>query len=261
MDLATILGLVGALASIIGGYMIEGGDLGAISQITAALIVIGGTAGAVTVSFPGAQLKEAMKAAKQVIKPVPTNMASVIEQIVNFATEARRNGIIAIEKSVAALQDPFLKKALNLAVDGSDAKTIRGAMEIDIAVEEEEGEIPAKVFEAAGGYAPTVGIMGAVLGLIQIMQNLSDPSKLGAGIAVAFVATLYGVGLANLLALPLANKLKMRLKEHMLLREMMLEGVVSIVDGENPRLLKEKLNAFLGAHAHPAPGAKADEKK
>ena len=241
----SILGILLAVVAIIGGHVFEGGKIASISQPTAALIVLGGTIGAVLLSFPSSKLMKAVKSVKTVFIPPKSNIPQIIDQIVNFATEARRNGIIAIEKSVAALEDQFLKKALNLAVDGSDAKAIRHAMEIDITVEENDLEAPVKIFETAGGFAPTVGILGAVMGLINVMENLSDPSKLGAGIAVAFVATLYGVGLANLVVLPLSNKLKMRMKEHVMLREMMLEGVIAIVDGENPRLIKEKLSSYM----------------
>lgn len=246
MDIASIAGLVLALASILGGQALEGGHIGSILQPTAAIIVLGGTIGAVAVSFPGHSLKLAVAATKQVFMPHHTNMVEVATQLTGFATQARQNGIIAIEKSVGELQDPFLKKALNLAVDGTDGKSIRATMEMELAREEEHAEIPAKVYEAVGGFAPTVGILGAVLGLIHVMENLSDPSKLGGGIAVAFVATVYGVALANLVALPMASKLKARAGEHARLRELMIEGVVAIVDGENPRLIKEKLGAFTG---------------
>jgi chemotaxis protein MotA len=259
VDLATLFGLILAAVSILGGQALEGGHIGSIIQPTAALIVVGGTMGAVAVSFPGHALKSSMKAIKTVFKPHHTDLSAVATQLIGFATQARQNGIIAIEKSVGELTDPFLKKALNLAVDGSDGKSIRATMELDLSREEEEAEAPAKVFEAAGGFAPTVGILGAVLGLIHVMENLNDPSKLGSGIAVAFVATIYGVGLANIIVLPMASKLKMRNAEHNRLREMMIEGVVAIVDGENPRLIKEKLGAFTG-HSEGEGGGESEKK-
>lgn len=260
MDLASILGLLLAIGAILGGQALEGGHIGSIAQPTAGLIVIGGTIGAVAVSFPGRALKSALVATKTVFKPHHTNLGEVAAQLIGFATQARQNGIIAIEKNVADLKDPFLKKALNLAVDGTDGKSIRSTMELDLAREEEEAEVPAKVYEAAGGFAPTVGILGAVLGLIHVMENLSDPSKLGSGIAVAFVATVYGVALANLVVLPMASKLKMRAAEHGRLRELMIEGVVAIVDGENPRLIKEKLAALSGQAAEGDAAASAAKK-
>ncbi|MCC6812218.1 MAG: flagellar motor protein [Deltaproteobacteria bacterium] len=260
MDFASIAGLLLAIGAILGGQALEGGHIGSIAQPTAALIVVGGTIGAVAVSFPGHALKAAIAATKTVFKPHHVDYGAVAQQLIGFATQARQNGIIAIEKSVAELSDPFLKKALNLAVDGTDGKAIRSTMELDLAREEEEAEAPAKVYEAAGGFAPTVGILGAVLGLIHVMENLSDPSKLGSGIAVAFVATVYGVGLANLFVLPMASKLKMRAAEHARLRELMIEGVVAIVDGENPRLIKEKLAALSGQAMDGEGGDKAVKK-
>lgn len=254
MDFASIVGLLLALASILGGQALEGGHIGSILQPTAAIIVLGGTAGAVAVSFPGRSLMLALAATKQVFMPHHNDMPAVAAQLIGFASQARQNGIVAIEKGVGELSDPFLKKALNLAVDGTDGKAIRATMELDLTREEEDAEQPAKVYESIGGFAPTVGIIGAVLGLIHVMENLSDPSKLGGGIAVAFVATVYGVALANIVALPMASKLKARAHEHGRLREMMIEGVVSIVDGENPRLIKEKLAAFTGESGEAADG-------
>jgi chemotaxis protein MotA len=257
MDISTILGLVVAFGAILGGQALEGGHIQSVMQGTAAIIVLGGTLGAVLVSFPMHEMKMGAKGLKTIFKPDHFDLAAVAKQLVEFATQARQNGIIAIEKSVGELKDPFMKKALTLAVDGSDSKTVRATMELELSREEHELEIPAKVFEAGGGYAPTVGILGAVLGLIHVMENLSDPSKLGSGIATAFVATVYGVGFANIFCLPMANKIKMRAHECVKMRELVIEGVVAIVDGENPRIIKEKLDAFSG-DAH---GGKDAEKK
>jgi chemotaxis protein MotA len=175
----------------------------------------------------------------------------VIEEIIAYATQARKQGIVSLEQQAATVTDPFLRKALNLAVDGIDMSQIRSIMELEITLLEQDGEMEAKVFEAAGGYSPTIGIIGAVLGLIQVMKNLADIDEVGRGIAVAFVATVYGVASANLLFLPAANKLKARVRDAVRIREVMLEGVLSIVEGLNPKLIRTKLEAYQ--RQQPAP--------
>ncbi|MFH0810335.1 MAG: flagellar motor protein [Pseudomonadota bacterium] len=252
MDLATIIGLLLAFGAILGGQMLEGGSIGSISQPTAAIIVCGGTMGAVCVSFPLKNVIGALKGIVGVIKEPGLNPVSLIKQINFFANKARREGILSLEKELGSVTDPFLKKAIMLAIDGVEPKLIRETMETDLQYLEEYGSYNEKIFEAAGGYAPTVGILGAVLGLIHVMENLSDPSMLGEGIAVAFVATVYGVGLANLLFLPIGNKLKIRHRQHMIVKEMMLEGVVAVSVGENPRLIEDKLKSFLSEMPDPA---------
>jgi len=169
----------------------------------------------------------------------------VIAEIIRYANKARRQGIISLESDIENINDPFLKKALNMAVDGIEPKTLRETMEVEMDNMEEEGELPIKFWEAAGGYSPTIGIIGAVLGLIHVMENLTDPSKLGGGIAVAFVATVYGVTLANVVYLPIAGKLKLRHRHHMVAKEIILAGVIAILEGENPRLIEDKLKSFL----------------
>lgn len=257
MDLATILGLVIAFGSILLGQALEGGHIGSIAQPTAAIIVVGGTIGAVAVQFPGRILKRAMKDIAQVFKPHASNTDGLVTTLVQLANKARREGLVALEKDAALVTDDFLKRSLELAVDGTEAKGLRAAMELEIGHFEEEGEGPAKVLEAGGGYAPTVGILGAVLGLIHVMENLSDPSKLGSGIAVAFVATIYGVGLANLIFLPMAGKLKMRHREETVRMELILEGVCSIAEGENPRLIERKLAVYAHERANGGSAAAA----
>ena len=175
-----------------------------------------------------------------------------IEEIISFAGKARRHGIVSLEQDADNVPDPFLRKALNLAVDGTDLDDIRRMMELEVAAEEHRGEDEAKVFEAAGGYAPTVGIIGAVLGLIQVMKHLENIDEVGRGIAVAFVATVYGVGSANLFFLPAANKLRSRVQRATQIRELMLEGVISIVEGLNPKLIRTKLEAYA-READPQP--------
>lgn len=244
MDRASVFGLLIAFVAIVGGNALEGGHISAILQPTAALIVLGGTLGAVTLQFPSAVLLRALRELRTVFRPAATDHDSVIDQILGLAAKARREGIIAIERDAQNLDNPFLKRAVELAVDGTDAKTLRAALEAELIRYEEEGEAPAKVLESAGGYAPTVGILGAVLGLIHVMENLSDPSRLGSGIATAFVATVYGVGSANLVLLPMAGKLKARHRQNVIGMELIVEGVIALAQGENPRLIARRLHAY-----------------
>lgn len=245
MDKASIIGLVLGIGAVLGGQALEGGHLGSIMQITAFVIVIGGTFGAVFLSYPFKQVIAALKGVKSIIKEPPQDAEEIIKQITQYANKARKEGILSLEKEIKNIDNTFLKKALTMAVDGLEPHLIREAMETELEYLDEHGKISSKIFKSAGGYAPTIGILGAVLGLIHVMENLNDPSKLGAGIAVAFVATVYGVGSANLLFLPIATKLEVRHRNEMILREMMLEGVISVSNGENPRLIEEKLRSYL----------------
>lgn len=258
MDIATIGGILIALVAIAGGDLIEGGSLGSVIQPTAGMIVLGGTIGAVAVQFPASVLKKALKDLVQVFKPAHQNVAATVATIVSLAGKARRDGLVSVEREVSAISDPFMRRALELAVDGTDVKTLRATLEMELTHTEEEDEGSAKVLEAGGGYSPTIGILGAVLGLIHVMENLSDPSKLGSGIAVAFVATIYGVGSANLLFLPMAGKLKMRIRERIAHMEVVVEGVCALAEGENPKLIERKLAVFTaGAHGGGAATLKA----
>lgn len=245
MDLLTIVGITLGLGAVIGGQILEGGSIHAIMQLTAAIIVIGGTIGAVMVNYQLPTFILAIKNAKKVIVTPKDDPKQVIKQISDLSAIARKDGLLALESMVRKIEDPFLKKGLQLVVDGTEPQFIREILEIDIAYSEEYQNTSAKVFESAGGYAPTIGILGAVLGLIHVMENLSDPNKLGSGIAVAFVATVYGVGSANLLWLPIAGKLKFKIREETILKEMMIEGLISLSEGENPRRVDEKLTGFL----------------
>ncbi len=245
MDLATVIGLLLAAVAILGGQALEGGHIQSILQATAALIVLGGTFGACMVQFPLSVVITSLKSVAKAFLEPKINNKKVIEEIIRFANKARKEGIISLEAETKEVEDPFLKRTLTMAVDGVEPKILRETMELEMANLEEEAEHPIKFWEAAGGYSPTIGILGAVLGLIHVMENLSDPSKLGGGIAVAFVATVYGVGLANLVFLPISGKLKLRAKAQMVAKEIMLVGVVSILEGENPRLIEDKLKSFL----------------
>jgi len=247
-DLATLGGLALAFGGIIGGLIMEGGRLKDISQITAAFIVFGGTCGAVMISTPVGILLGAARRLVHVFMDAADPPEAVIDQLIGFASMARRNGLVSLEDDALKVKDPFLRKALNLAVDGTDLQEIRAMMQLDIEISENRAFAEARVFESAGGYSPTIGIIGAVMGLIQVMKNLADIGEVGHGIAVAFVATVYGVGLANLLLLPAATKIKARIENETALKELKLEGVVSIVEGLNPKLIRGKLEAYLYAN-------------
>jgi chemotaxis protein MotA len=245
IDIASVVGLTVAFIAILGGQALEGGSIQSILQGTAAIIVLGGTFGACLLQFPLAVAITSLKAVVRVFREPQANNRAVIREIIRLANKARKEGVISLESDTQKLEDPFLKKALTMAMDGVEPKVLRETMELEIDNLEEETEQPIKFWQAAGGYSPTIGILGAVLGLIHVMENLTDPSKLGGGIAVAFVATVYGVGLANLVYLPIAGKLKLKSKAHLVAKEIMLVGVISILEGENPRLIEDKLRSFL----------------
>ncbi len=243
-DFATIGGLLLAAGGILGGLILEGGQMQDIVQITAAIIVVGGTLGSVMVNTPLSTLIAAAGRVGTVLFEPAHDPNQRIEVLIDFASKARKSGIVALEREVQALDDLFLKKALSLAMDGADLQDIRLMLELEMTSSENRSDQEAKVFESAGGYAPTIGIIGAVLGLIQVMKNLSDVNEVGHGIAVSFVATVYGVAMANILLLPAANKIKARAHEEVRLMELTMEGVIGIVEGMNPKLLRVKLEAF-----------------
>jgi chemotaxis protein MotA len=245
MDLSTVLGIVVALAGILLGQAIEGGSVLQILQPTAAMIVFGGTLGAVMISFPMSVLKQAAADLLHIFKEDNVQPNDVIDEVVRFTNKARREGIISLEKDAAAVKDDFFRKSIMMAVDGSEPKELRQTMEVELQYMDERGEYSAKVYEAAGGYSPTIGIIGAVLGLIQVMQHLDNIDEVGKGIAVAFVATIYGVASANIFFLPAAGKLKFKHRKRMIVKEMMLEGTLGILEGQNPRLIEGKLTSFL----------------
>ena len=245
LDLASFGGLLLSVGGIVGGLLLEGGEVADIRQLTAALIVLVGTGGAVMVTTPPIILWGAIKKLSSVFMEEHYAGQALIAEILEYSNRARRNGIVSLEGSLDTVRHPFLRKALRLGVDGTDLQEIRKMMELEIDTEEQTGRAHAKVYESAGGYAPTIGIIGAVLGLIQVMKHLEDIRLVGHGIAVAFVATVYGVAIANLFFLPAASKLKARLELGIRMKELMLDGVASIVQGLHPAVIERKLEAYL----------------
>jgi len=245
MDKGSIGGVILAIVGIVAGLLIEGGNLGQILQPTAALIVFGGTMGAVLLQFPLDTVVAAFRSLAHVFAAPSKQNKHLIHQLIAFANKARRNGVVSLDADLQAIQNPFLKQAVMLAVDGTEPAELRNIMRVSLdCTAESEERLPA-VFESAGGFSPTIGILGAVLGLIQVMQHLDNIQEVGRGIAVAFVATIYGVGIANLFFLPFAGKMRIRMHDEHQRREMMLEGVISILEGINPRMLEVKLAGFL----------------
>ncbi len=245
MDFAAIIGTFMGFAFIIAGMILEGGNVGQILQITAAFIVLGGTAGAVFLSFPISDFKIAFSLLKTVYFNEVPDMNKLIAEIVQYSQKARKEGVIVLEKEAKNASDKLLALGLEAVADGADPSLVREMLENQIARLEEKVQTGAKVFESAGGYAPTLGIIGAVMGLIQVMQNLSDPSKLGAGIAVAFVATIYGLFLANLITIPFSTRIKQKYQKIFVAKEIIVSGVLSIQAGESPALIERKLETYL----------------
>ena len=253
-DLGSIAGVLVGVGGILAGLLLDGGKVADVKQVNAALIVFGGTIGAVMLTTPLGVLAGAAKKLGSIFFEKAQPVGDAIETIIGYATQARKQGIVTLEQEAEKVEDPFLRKALNLAVDGMELSQIRDVMELEIELIEHRGEAEAKAFETAGGYSPTIGIIGAVLGLMQVMKNLANIDEVGRGIAAAFVATVYGVGAANLLFLPAGGKLRARLRSEIQLRELMLLGVLSIAEGLNPKLIRTKLDAYL---TQPASRAKA----
>lgn len=248
MDKISIVAIIGGLTAIIAGQAMEGGNVGSLVQVTAFMIVMGGTISAVMLQSTPKQFMTGVRMLRWVFVPPPFNHENMIREIISWSQSARRGGLLSLEGFVNAQRDPFTRKALQMLVDGAEPDTLRAVMEVEISMFEHARRQAARVWEAAGGYAPTLGILGAVLGLIHVMENLSDPSKLGAGIAVAFVATVYGVGSANLWFIPISNKLKNIVASEVAMKELVVEGIVAIANGENPRIIETRLRGFLAMH-------------
>lgn len=245
MKRSATFGVVIALVGIALGLYLDGGHIGQLLQPTAALIVLGGTMGAVVMHFPPRVIAHALRQLKTVFLGQHDPAAKLIGDISRYAVLARKSGILSLDKELESIEDTFLRKGLMMAIDGVKPAEIRSALEMTLDAEAEQDELLPKVFEAAGGYAPTIGILGAVMGLIQVMQRLENMNEVGRGIAVAFVATIYGVGVANLLFLPCAGRMRLMVERKQVLREMMIEGVVAIVERTNPRAIEARLAVYL----------------
>ncbi|MET0378357.1 MAG: flagellar motor protein [Spongiibacteraceae bacterium] len=245
MDVLSVVGILIGLIAVLGGNWLEGGHIGALINGPAALIVIGGTIGAATLQTPLPLLKLSLLRVRGVFVPPVVDFRSGIAKVVRWAVAARKEGLLGLETIADGERDLFAKKGLQLLVDGSEPDSIRGVLEMDSDLRYQREVDAAKFFESMGGYSPTIGIIGAVMGLIEVMGNLADPSKLGPGIATAFVATIYGVALANLLLLPIASKMRARARVEALYREMIVEGLIAIAEGENPRAIELKVSGFL----------------
>ncbi|WP_417071072.1 flagellar motor protein [Niveibacterium terrae] len=245
MDKISFVGLILGITAILAGQILEGGHLSSLLQPTAFMIVMGGTIGAVMLQSPFQVFRKGVAMGKWVFVPPVPPFRRVIDQVVSWSHTARKEGLLALENQANTLRDPFTARGLQLLVDGIEPDRLREVLEVEIDAWEAQLKACAKVWEAAGGYSPTIGILGAVMGLIHVMENLSDPSKLGAGIAVAFVATIYGVGAANLIFLPIAKKLLTQIAQMVAMREMLVDGLVGIAHGDNPRIIENRLQGYL----------------
>ncbi|MDH7578067.1 MAG: flagellar motor protein [Bacillota bacterium] len=245
MDITTLAGLVIGFAALIVAFILEGGTMGSLFSHTAGLIVIGGTIGATVLSFSLEELKTIPSLLKTTFQERRYNYVSLIQEIVRLADQARREGLLSLEQSLQEIEDPFLKLGLQLVIDGTEGTLLRDLLEMEVYCMEERHQNGIAIFEAAGGYAPTMGIIGTVMGLVHVLGNMESPEELGPAIAVAFIATLYGVSTANLIWLPIAAKLKNKSKKERIYRELALEGVLALHAGENPAFIREKLRVFL----------------
>jgi chemotaxis protein MotA len=245
MDFLSFIGVAIAFAAILGGNWLEGGHLDTLANGPAMVIVLGGTIGAVLLQTPLGVFVRSLRMLGMVFVPPRHGLEDMIRKLVDWSRVARKDGLLGLERAVQGEPDLFVRKGMQLLVDGNEPEEIRRTLEVELDSRERFDLQASKVLEAMGGYSPTIGIIGAVMGLIHVMQNLSDPSKLGSGIATAFVATIYGVGLANLFLLPMANKLKAYVQQESHYRELVIEGLVAISEGENPRLIETRLQGFL----------------
>ena len=245
MDILSFVGVAIAFAAILGGNWLEGGHLDTLANGPAMLIVVGGSIGAVLLQTPLQVFLRSMRMLGMVFLPPRRALEETIVRIVEWSRVARKDGLLGLERAAMEEGDLFVRKGMQLLVDGNEPDDIRHALEVELDSRERFDLQASKVLEAMGGYSHTIGIIGAVMGLIHVMQNLSDPSRLGSGIATAFVATIYGVGLANLFLLPMANKLKAYVMQESHFRELVIEGLVAISEGENPRQIEVRLQGFL----------------
>lgn len=247
MDLSTILGIIAGFGALILGFVLEGGSVGSLAGASAAIIVFGGTTGAILTSFPLSDLKNFPKWLRIAFTSQSFGTIDAYKTLILFSEKARREGLLSLEQELENVTDHYTRQGMQLVIDGTDPEITREILESNIAVLEKRHKVGIAVFEAAGGFGPTMGIIGTVMGLVMVLGNLSDPEALSHSIAAAFIATLYGVASANLLWLPIASKLKMKDKAEVAAMEMVLDGILSIQAGENPSILKEKLKTHVGS--------------
>lgn len=245
MDRLSILGVIIGFAALLGGNFLEGGTWLTLVNGPAALIVLGGTIGAAMLQTPMTALRRALSLFPWIFRPPRMQFRQGAEKVVRWAKTARRDGLLGLENLSETEKDPFSRKGLQLLVDGSEPEVIRHVLETDLLISEQRDMNAVQFYESMGGYAPTIGIIGAVMGLIHVMRHLTEPAELGPGIAVAFVATIYGVAFANLFLLPVANKLRQCVREKSQFRELIIEGIIAIADGENPRAIEMKLSGYV----------------
>jgi chemotaxis protein MotA len=245
MDKISLIGITLGVAAILVGQVVEGGHIASLIQPTAFLIVIGGTLGAVMLQSPLPVFRQGIRMTKWVFVPPASTHAELIRQTASWSMTARKEGLLSLEAQLPRIADPFVRKGLQLLIDGVEPQRLREVLEVEIDAWAAQMRQSARIWEAAGGYAPTIGILGAVMGLIHVMENLSDPSKLGAGIAVAFVATIYGVGSANLIFLPMSKKLMAHIATAVSQREMLVDGLVGIANGDNPRIIESRMQGYV----------------
>ena len=245
MDRGSLIGLGLAAVAVLGGQAMEGGHISLFMQPAAFVIVMVGTLAAVLLHYPLPVFVQGVRMAKWVFRPPEPEAGTLIRRVVQWSHTARQDGLLALEKHLNMTHDPFQRTGLQLLIDGADAAKLRDTLDVQIVSFETGERQAARVWEAAGGYAPTLGILGAVMGLIHVMENLTEPGKLGTGIAVAFVATIYGVGLANLVFLPIANKIKFTIARRVAEREIVCDGLIGIAQGDNPRIIEARLKGYL----------------
>lgn len=245
MDISSVIGLIVGFGAILAGFLIEGGNMGALLHLSPFVIIFGGTTGAVILNFPKSDLAQLPAMLKEVFMDKKHNEVDIINQLAELSEKARRDGLLSLEQEAQNIEDPFIRKGLSLVVDGIETQAIKDILVREAYLRESIYESGAKIFEAAGGYAPTMGVCGTVLGMIVVLGDMSSPQELGPKISVAFIATLLGVSFANLLFLPIAGKIKAKAAKETMVTDIIIEGLLSIQAGENPRLIKEKLNLSL----------------
>ncbi|MDR3563797.1 MAG: flagellar motor protein [Negativicutes bacterium] len=245
MDITTLLGLIVGIGGLLIAVLLEGGHLSSLISLPAFVMIAGGTLGATAIGFTMEELKNIPVLLRIAFREESHDIGQLISTLVGFAEKARREGLLALEEDLAVLEDKFLRKGMQLVIDGTDAELVRSIMETELAFIQERHHKGASIFEAAGGYAPTMGIIGTVMGLVHVLGNLKDTDSLGPAIATAFLATLYGIFSANIFFPPIAGKLKNRSSHQVLVYEVTLEGILSVQAGDNPRIVEEKLEAFL----------------